>query len=78
MSYLIDSNIYIYAANSKGPAIKFLSDLQDSFHASVIRIEVLDYDKITEKDKKVLQFIFSQSTILPLSQNIIDKAIELR
>ena len=75
---LLDSNIIIYSAD---PAYSFLRKLiaDKSPYVSVIsKIEVLGYHKLQEKDRKLFSVFFADAPLIVLSDNIANKAIELR
>ncbi len=81
MSYLIDSNIFIYAGNATSDeekAYQFLTDLASFYFASVTKIEVLGYHELDAEDKKILESMFIKGREIPLSQKVKDKAIELK
>ena len=75
---LIDSNIIIYASQSEhGELRKFIVD-----HTPVISaisyVEVLGFHRLTAEDKIHFEEFFVASTILPLSETILNQAIQLR
>ncbi len=78
MTYLVDSNIFIYAADTDSEASRFLSQADSFYYASVTRIEVLGYHSITAEDQYNLRALFSKGQKIRLSDAIENKAIELR
>ena len=81
MTYLIDSNILIYAANAQSDSEKsyqFLSSLSSFYYSSVTRIEVMGYHDLDSEDKEILESLFMSGKEIPLSQQIRDKAIDLK
>ncbi len=75
---LIDSNIIIYASQPEhGELRKFIADHAPSISA-VSYVEVLGFHRLTAEDKIHFEEFFAASTILPLTQVILDHAIHLR
>jgi len=75
---LIDSNIIIYSAIEKYSYLRKLYEEHDTFVSNISRLEVLGYHKITSQQQKYFNSIFSFIEILPVSEEIINTAIELR
>ena len=79
MSYLIDSNILIYASKlDDSVAFEFLSQLDTFYFASVTKIETFGYGGISENEEQQLENLFVFGTKIQLSNAIEDKAIEIR
>ena len=81
MSIIVDTNLLIYHLAGVPKATSFLTELiaRQSFNISILtKIEFLGWDKHTpegfEKSKRLVEL----SQIYPLSQEIADKAIDLR
>lgn len=74
---LLDSNILIYSSLDK---YSFLRDYIDekNYVSEIARLEVLGFSSITEEEKTYFQSAFSVLRIIPISSNIIDKAIQIR
>jgi len=75
---LLDSNIVIYAAEPGYDALrKFVAE-----HGPVVsvisKVEVLGYHRLSLENQKKLEIVFQSLPILPLSDEIIDRAISLR
>jgi len=75
---LIDSNILIYAAQPQYPELKELLEQEDIAVSELTRLEVLGFHRITEEEIIYFNAVFSLVTILPITNEIINKAIELR
>ncbi|MCK5525053.1 MAG: type II toxin-antitoxin system VapC family toxin [Thiomargarita sp.] len=75
---LLDSNTVIYSAKSKYTNLRhFLA--QHSFSVSAItRLEVLGYPELEPEEQDKFEKIFSITPVLPISDEVIEKAIELR
>ena len=75
---LIDSNILVYSAK---PGYLFLRDwvfARSPAVSAISRVEVLGYHKITTSEQQELTSLFSGTPIMPLSSNIVERAIQLR
>jgi len=75
---LLDSNIIIYSAASFKEEIEvYLSN--KTLSASIISyIEVLGYHKLTKQDKAFFQLFFDAIELIPITDRIVQKSIELR
>ena len=75
---LIDSNIIIYSAL---PEYAFLRQLIAE-HAPVVSavsyVEVLGFHSLSEEARLHFEAFFAASTVLPLSQSVLDQAVILR
>ena len=75
---LIDTNIIIYAAKQEhGDLRKFIAKNSPSVSA-VSYVEVLGFHQLNEQDRTFLESFFSSATILPITQAILEKAVQLR
>jgi len=75
---LLDSNTVIYSAKSKYANLRrFLA--QHSFSVSAItRLEVLGYPDLEPEEQEKFEKFFSITPVLPISDEVIEKAIKLR
>lgn len=73
---LLDSNIFIYLANGMLNR-KFIAD-QDIAHASITKIETLGFSRIHANELLLLETLFNESYNLPLTEDIVERAIRLR
>ena len=75
---LIDSNIIIYAARPEHENLRqFIAEHTPAVSA-VSYVEVLGYHNLTKADQELFEEFFASSVILPMSQGVIDQAIQLR
>lgn len=75
---LLDTNILIYSAQ---PEYHHLQTLYKEIGVSVsemTRLEVLGTDKLTEETETFFNAVFSVVRVIPVSREVIDKAIVLR
>ncbi len=75
---LLDSNIIIYAAKPEHDDLRrFIAE-----HAPVVpaisRVEVLGFHRLTEQDKVFFEAFFAAATVFPITESILDQAIQLR
>lgn len=75
---LIDSNIIIYAAKPEHPDLpQFIADHAPAVSA-VSFVEVLGYHCLTPEDRQHFEEFFTAATILPISDAVLLRAVELR
>jgi hypothetical protein len=75
---LVDSNILIYAAKPEYPQLKELLEEDDIAVSELTRLEVLGFRNLTDEEEEYFNAIFELVTVLPINQEIINRAIELR
>jgi predicted nucleic acid-binding protein len=73
---ILDSNIFIYLANGTLDR-KVIID-QDIAHASITKIETLGFSRIHANELLLLETLFGESYDLPLTGNIVERAVKLR
>ena len=78
MHYLIDSNILIYACSDEYIFVSEFIYENLPLISIISKIEVLGYHKLKQRDKIILSNIIDILQIEKLSEDIVDKAIELR
>lgn len=75
---LIDANLIIYFAT---PGFEWLhSHIQtlDAHYSKITEVEVLGYQRITPSAKAFFEIYFDSITAVSVSDDILEKAIELR
>ena len=75
---LLDSNILIYAPQ---PAYEHLLSLlvdPNCFVSEITRLEVLGFHRLTASERTYYERVFNQITVLPVTKEIIDLAIQYR
>ena len=76
---LIDSNIIIYAARPEHENLRhFIADIRPPAVSAVSYVEVLGYHNLTKADQGLFEEFFASSVILPISQGVIEQAVQLR
>jgi toxin FitB len=63
---LLDSNILIYGANGENPGLDAILDRTDLAAASVTRIEMLGFHRLSEIERSWLETTFERMKILTL------------
>ena len=77
VKYLVDSNILIYAgASGYEYAADFIAENLPSI-SIISKIEVFGYHKLKLDDTKNFEKIFQSVKIIPLTDSIVEKSIEL-
>ena len=75
---LIDSNIIIYASQPQyGNLRKFVAE-NAPFVSAVSYVEVLGFNRLTSEEKTHYEEFFAVSTVLPVTQSVLEQAIQLR
>ncbi len=75
---LVDSNIIIYAAMPEHAALRqFIAEHAPAVSA-VSYVEVLGYHRLTAAERDALGAFFVAARILPLSDAVLDQAVQLR
>jgi len=75
---LLDSSIIVYAAEPGYDALKKFIAEHEPVVSVISKVEVLGYHKLSLENRKKLETMFQSLPILPLSDEIIDRAISLR
>ncbi len=76
---LLDSNIIIYSTNPLYDSLQIFIAQNDCCVSLISKLEVLGFQNLQEKDKKILEDFFETAeTIVPISDEIIERAIRLR
>lgn len=75
---LADSNLIIYAASGKFPNLVEWFAENKPVVSAVTLVEVLGYHKLKVDEKKVLESLFAELSVVYPSVEVFAKAIELR
>lgn len=75
---VLDSNILIYGAEGGEPRLDAILERTDLTVASVSRIEVLGFHRLSEAERHGLELAIGRMKVLALDEPIADRAIELR
>lgn len=75
---LLDSNIIIYAIKPEYPSLRELIERSNPSVSAISYLEVLGYHKLTPEDEQDFAEFFNDAPIIPISQEILERAVELR
>ena len=75
---LLDSNIIIYSFLPDFQTLQALVKNRETCCSAVSYVETLGYHKLSENEKYYLQQLFKTISILPVTQAIINTAVEIR
>jgi toxin FitB len=75
---IIDSNLLIYSAEAEYSYLRTLLRSPDVYVSAVSKVEVLGFHKITTTDKLYFEALFRRVAQIPMDDEILNKAIELR
>lgn len=75
---LFESNIFIYSILPEHKALKEWMMKQEFAASEISLVEVLGFHRITTEDSRELEDLFDMAKVLPMSRDIVDRAIQLR
>lgn len=77
---LIDSNVIIYASQMSNVALlNYLKkEEQNLAVSSLSKVEVLGYHQLKKVEKTFLENFFNAINLMPISEAIVEKAIEIK
>lgn len=75
---LLDSNIFIYAASGAHDYLHALLEDEQNNCSVITCIEVLGFPRLKSDEKDFYEEAFESLTVLPLSEEVKNKAIEIR
>jgi len=78
MAILIDSNIIIYSYLDEYQYLRELIISEESIISEISRVEILGYHKLVDAERKYFEDVFSFIRIIQPSQEVFNKAIEIR
>ena len=75
---LLDSNVIIYAARPEHSALRKFIEAHAPAVSIISQIEVLGYHKLNGAERKFVERFFQKAERFPLSETVVELAIELR
>ena len=75
---LPDSNIVIYSFRPEYPTLRRFIDETDAAVSAISYVEVLGFHRIGDVERRELEEFFAGSIILPVSSDVLDRAVALR
>lgn len=77
-SYLLDSNLIIYAAQPEHKKLREFIEAEVPLISVVSKIETLGYHNLSAEEKFYLEDFFEATRIISITREIVEKAIKLR
>jgi hypothetical protein len=78
-NYLLDSNFIISFSKNNLAALELLKKLPENVQVSIITyMEVLGFDFKNQLELEMIESLFDNMDIVYLSENIVDKVIEIK
>lgn len=81
MRYLIDSNVFLYAAANEKPAVVFLDSAIASEwagYSTISRLELFGFPDLRLEDEGKLKELLGCFEELGVTREVVDRAIEIR
>jgi len=81
MKYLIDTNLFLYAAANDQKVVAFFDTAQDSEWAgfsSITRLELFGFPDLKPGDESKLAALLGCFSELPVTSDVVDRAIAIR
>ena len=75
---ILDSNLLIYSAQEEFAFLRPLIRDRETYLSAVSKIETLGYHKLSADEHQYFEDVFTSATVLFISDDVIDKATELR
>ena len=75
---ILDSNLIIYAAKPEYPGLRRLIAARSPVVSAVSKVEVLGYHSLSVNDRQQFEMFFAAAQVLPITDAVVAKAIELR
>jgi len=75
---ILDSNIVIYSALPENEPLREFITVESPVVSVITRVEVLGFHDLITAHKEYFESFFASACELPISDEIIDKAIELK
>ena len=75
---LFDSNLIIYSVSDKYKQLRPMVVASDCVVSVITKVESLGYHKLPNDDKDYFETLFASIRVIPITDAIINKAVELR
>ena len=75
---LFDSNLIIYSVSDEYKQLRSMITLSDAVVSVITKVESLGYHKLPADDKDYFETLFASIRMMPVTDDIVDKAVELR
>lgn len=75
---LIDSNLVIYSYQQPYIYLRPLVSNRANYISAISRLEVVDFHSLAQQEQTYFELVFSVLVNLPINDDVINKAIQLR
>jgi predicted nucleic acid-binding protein len=75
---LLDTNLIIYSAKPEHAELRKLIEENAPAVSAVSVVEALGYHKLTAEERAYFEEFFKLATVLPISDEVIERAVQLR
>lgn len=75
---LLDTNIVIYAAQPEHAYLRAFIETHAPSVSIITRIETLGYHRLRAEEKTALEAFFEAADVLPVTDDVADRAVALR
>lgn len=75
---LLDSDIIIYSAIPANESLRDFIAEYSPFASDISRVEVLGYHELTNQLEELFEAFFDSTAVLPMTEDVLLKAIEMR
>ena len=75
---ILDSNLLIYSAQDRFVFLRGLLETEHTYLSAVSKVETLGYQKLSGDERSYFEDVFKVASVIPVTNEIIDKAVELR
>ncbi|GAB3640977.1 type II toxin-antitoxin system VapC family toxin [Spirosoma arcticum] len=75
---LLDFNLLIYSAQDEYKFLRSLIRDRQTYLSAASKVETLGYHKLSTDERLYFEDIFKSATVLSITDDVVDKAVELR
>ncbi|GAB3691685.1 hypothetical protein GCM10027592_09900 [Spirosoma flavus] len=75
---ILDSNLLIYSAQDRFIFLRVLLEAEHTYLSAVSKVETLGYSRLNNDERSYFEDVFKIASVIPITGDIIDKAVELR
>ena len=75
---VLDSNLLIYSAQNGFAFLRVLIRDGETYLSAASKLDTLGYSRLSADERTYFENVFNTATVLSITDDIIDKAVELR
>ena len=75
---LLDSNLLIYSAQDEYEFLRSLIRDRQTYLSAASKVETLGYYNLSTNERLYFEAVFKSATLLSITDDVVDKAVELR